>query len=151
MTETSQQATDNQGSIPKWFTIAATLALLWNVTGIIAFVGQVTMTPAMMAELPPAEQTLYASIPLWANIAFACAVFGGALGSLALLMKKSIAQPLLLLSLAGVVVQMFHAFVINNAFEVLGPSGAVMPIMVLIIAIALVRLVSTAKTNNWLI
>ncbi|MCW8834501.1 MAG: hypothetical protein OQK09_15520 [Colwellia sp.] len=116
----------------------------------MAFIGQMMMTPEMMAELPKAEQELYASVPLWATIAFACAVFGGALGSLALLLKKSLAQPLLIVSLAGVTVQMFHSFVISNSFEVFGPGGAIMPVMVVIIAIALVRLADKAKTNGWL-
>ena len=70
--------------------------------------------------------------------------------SLALLMKKTITQLLLTLSLAGVAIQMFHSFVISNFVEVLGPSGAIMPVMVVIIAIALVRLANKAKVNNWL-
>ena len=109
-----------------------------------------TMTPEMLAELPQAEQDLYTSVPLWATIAFACAVFSGALGSLALLMKKALAQPFLILSLAGVAVQMFHSFVISNSFEVFGPGGAIMPVMVIVIAIALVRLAGKAKENAWL-
>lgn len=150
MTNRTQHTTNNENSIPTWFTIAAAFALIWNLMGVMAFVGQMTMTPEMMAELPPAEQKLYTSIPLWATIAFACAVFGGALGSLALLMKKSVAQPLLILSLAGVAIQMFHAYVISNSFEVLGPSGAIMPAMIVIIAIVLVSLAGKAKTNHWI-
>lgn len=150
MTETTQEITSNENSIPKWFTVAAAFALVWNLLGVMAFIGQMTMTAEMLAELPPAEQALYESVPFWATIAFACAVFGGALGSLALLMKKSLAQPLLILSLAGVAVQMFHAFFISNSFEVFGPGGAIMPAMVLIIAIVLVRFVEKAKVNNWL-
>ena len=149
MTEKTQENTRNT-AIPKWFTIAAALTLLWNLMGVMAFVGQMTMTAEMMAELPQAEQEIYRSIPLWATIAFACAVFAGALGSLALLMKKSLAEPLLILSLAGVAIQMFHAFVISNSFEVFGPGGAIMPTMVAVIAIALVRLASKAKANGWL-
>jgi len=87
---------------------------------------------------------------LWATIAFACAVFGGALGSLALLMKKVLSEPLFILSLTGVAVQMFHSFFISNSFAVFGPGGAIMPAMVVIVAIALVRLAGKAKTNNWL-
>ncbi len=68
----------------------------------MAFISQMMMTPEMIAELPQAEQSVYNSVPMWATVAFACAVFGRALGSLALLMKKSLAEPLLMLSLAGV-------------------------------------------------
>lgn len=150
MADITQETTNNANSIPKWFTIAATLALVWNLMGVMAFISQMMMTPKIIAELPQAEQALYASVPLWATIAFACAVFGGALGSLALVMKKSQAEPLLMLSLAGVIIQMFHSFAISNSFEVFGPGGAIMPAMVVIIAIALVRLARKAKTSHWL-
>ena len=149
MTEQNQENTSN-AVIPKWFTIVAILALVWNLMGVMAFIAQMTMTVEMLAELPQAEQEIYNSIPLWATIAFACAVFAGALGSLALLMKKSLAEPLLILSLAGVAIQMFHSFVISNSFEVFGPGGAIMPAMVAVIAMALVRLASKAKANGWL-
>ncbi len=150
MADTSQHSENNGNIIPKWFTIVAVLALVWNLMGVMAFVMQMMMTPEMIAELPQAEQALYASIPLWATIAFACAVFGGALGALALVMKKSLAQSLLMLSLAGVATQMFHSFIISNSFEVFGPGGAIMPAMVVIIAIALVRLVNKAKESGWI-
>ena len=150
MTKTMQDSTSNKRTIPKWFNLIAALALVWNLMGVMAFIGQVMMIPEMMAELPQAEQELYASVPLWATIAFACAVFSGALGSLALLMKKVFAEPLLVLSLAGVIVQMFHSFFISNSFDVFGPGGAIMPIMVLIIAFTLVRFANKAKANTWL-
>jgi len=150
MTNEKQISVEDKKNIPKWFNIAATVALIWNLMGIIAFVMHIMMAPDMIAKLPQAEQVFYATVPLWATIAFTCAVFGGTLGALALLMKKTLAFPLLVLSLLGVVTQMFHSFVIGNSFEVFGPSSTIMPTMVLIIAIALIRLVSTAKNNGWL-
>ncbi len=146
--EKNNQISENQ--LPKWFFITAVLAVVWNLLGVMAFIGQMMMTPEMLAELPQAEQALYESTPLWATLAFACAVFGGALGSLALLMKKALAQPLLIISLAGVTIQMFHSFVISNSFEVFGPGGVIMPAMVIIIAIILVCISAAAKKNTWL-
>mgnify|MGYP000179821330 CR=1 FL=1 len=142
--------TNDTNTIPKWFTIAAALAFVWNLLGVVAFIGQMMMTPQMIAELPQAEQEIYTAIPLWATLAFACAVFGGTLGSLALLMKRVQSQILLILSLVGVITQMFHSFVISNLFEVFGPGGAIMPTMVLIIAVALVSLAGKAKQRGWL-
>jgi len=150
MTETMQKTNNNKNIIPKWFNIAATLALLWNLMGVMAFISQMMMTAEMIAELPQTEQEFYTSVPLWATIAFACAVFGGAFGSLAILMKKTLAEPLFILSLIGVAIQMFNSFVISNSFEVFGPGGAIMPAMVVIISIALVRLASRARINGWL-
>ena len=147
MSENTQ--TSDVNGIPSWFRVAAILAIVWNLLGVMAFVGHMMMTPEMIAELPPAEQALYTSVPLWATIAFAFAVFGGALGSLALLMKISLCYPLFIASFVGVVVQMFHSFFISNSYEVYGPGGTIMPIMVLLIALVLVRFAAKGKKNNW--
>ncbi len=116
----------------------------------MAFVAQMLMTPEMLATLPPAEQALYANIPMWVNIAFACAVFGGTMGSILLLLRKTLSLPVLLVSVIGVVVQMYHSFFMIDSIEVYGPGGMVMPIMVLIIAIVLVFAANKAKRSGWL-
>lgn len=127
----------------------AILALIWNLLGVMAFVGQMLTTPEQIAELPLAEQNLYAATPIWATLAFAIAVFSGALGSVALLMKKAFCYQLFVLSFMGVVVQMFHAFFISDSYQVYGPGGMIMPIMVLVIALVLVRFAAKANNNNW--
>jgi hypothetical protein len=144
-------ATNNANSTaPKWFVFLVIVLAIWNLMGVMAFVMQMTMTAEQIAVLPEKEQMLYQDIPLWVNIAFGCAVFGGALGCIALVLKKAIALPILFISLAGVIVQMFHAFVIANSFEVYGPGGTIMPIMVVVVALYLVWLANNAKVKGWL-
>ena len=82
--------------------------------------------------------------------AFAIAVWSGAAGCLLLLLKRGEAVYLLGTSLAGVVVQMFHAFFMRKPFEVFGPGGLVMPIMVIVFACFLVWLGIFAKNKYWL-
>ncbi len=135
--------------IPSWFKVVAIIALIWNLFGVLAFVGQMMLTPEILAELPVAEQELYASTPLWATAAFAIAVFFGALGSLLLLLKKTLATPLLIFSLVGVVVQMLHAFFLSKSLEVLGPNSMIMPVIVIFIAVYLVWLAKKAQTSGW--
>jgi hypothetical protein len=48
-----------------------------------------------------------------------------------------------------VVVQMFHAFFMTKSFEVYGPGGLVMPVIVIVIAIYLVTLAAKAKGHRW--
>jgi hypothetical protein len=141
---------NNTSSAPTWFLIGGILALIWNLMGVAAYVMQVTISPEAMAALPEAERALYESTPAWATAAFAIAVNGGALGCLFLVLKKAWAVPLLQLSLAGIVVQMIHAFFISNSFEVLGPGGTIMPLMVTVVAVLLVWLAGSAKTKGWI-
>jgi peptidoglycan/LPS O-acetylase OafA/YrhL len=115
----------------------------------MAYIMQVTMSPEALAALPEAQRQLYETTPAWATAAFAIAVNGGALGCVLLLLKRNLAGIFLQLSLAGVLVQMAHAFFMSKSFEVYGPGGMVMPIMVIIIAVFLVVLANKAKANHW--
>jgi hypothetical protein len=134
---------------PVWFLVLAAVLLGWNLMGVMAYIMQVTMSPDVLAALPDAQRELYENTPKWATAAFAIAVNGGALGCLLLLIRSNLAGLLLKLSLAGVLVQMFHAFFISESFEVYGPGGSVMPVMVIVIAIFLVILAARAKANRW--
>jgi uncharacterized membrane protein len=134
---------------PKWFMIVSAILLIWNLLGVMAYVMQVTMSPETLAALPEAQRQLYETTPAWATAAFAIAVNGGALGCALLLLKRNLAGLFLQLSLAGVVVQMFHAFFMSKSFEVFGPGGLIMPIMVIVIAICLVILAAKAKAKRW--
>ena len=137
-------------SSPVWYRIVAILALIWNLMGVSAYLMQVTMSEAGLAALPEAERLLYETTPAWATAAFATAVFAGALGCLLLLLRIGLAVPVLVISLLAVLVQMFHAFFMSNSFEVFGPGGMTMPVMVIVIAFALVLLAEKGKKSAWL-
>ena len=134
---------------PKWFMIVAGILLVWNLLGVMAYVMQVMMSPETLAALPEEQRQLYENTPVWATAAFAVAVNFGALGCALLLLRRNLAGLFLQLSLAGVLVQMFHSFFMSKSFEVFGPGGLVMPVMVIAIAIYLVALAAKAKTNRW--
>ena len=134
---------------PTWYMVVAVVLFVWNLLGVMAYVMQVTMSPEVMAALPEAQRELYENMPAWAMAAFAIAVHGGALGCLLLILKKNLAGLFLQLSLAGVLVQMYHSFFVSKNFEVFGPGAMVMPIMVIVIAIYLVTLAARAKARKW--
>jgi hypothetical protein len=135
---------------PVWFTIVAVLALIWNAFGVMAYIMQVTMTPEALAALPVAEQALYTNLPAWYTGAFAIAVFGGALASLALVLKKGVAYLLFMISFAGILVQMVYSFFLSRALEVYGPGGLAMPVMVLLFGVVLIQLSRSAKIKGWI-
>ncbi len=140
----------NAPQAPTWYWVVAIVALLWNLMGLLAFFGQVTMTPETIAELPEEQQPLYENIPVWVNIAFACAVIGGTLGCVGLLMRRKWALPVLVLSLLGVLVQMSHSFFMSDAIAVLGPTALVMSLLVIIIGILLFGLAQFSISKRWL-
>jgi len=135
---------------PTWFMVVSVILLIWNLLGVMAYISQVTMGPEALAALPDEQRQMIENTPVWATAAFAVAVNGGALGCLLLVIKSKLAGMFLQLSLAGVLVQMYHSFFVSNSVEVFGPGGLIMPIMVLVIAIFLVVLAAQAKTKLWI-
>jgi len=108
------------------------------------------MTPESIAELPKAQQALYINTPLWATGAFATAVIGGTLGCVYLILKKSVANILFVISLIGILVNDYYSFFMLDAVSIYGVQGLIMPILVLVIAIALILLTSKAQENAWI-
>lgn len=141
---------ESSNTPPRSFLVVAGVGLVWNLLGVAAYVGQVTMDPDALGALPEAERMLFENVPSWATAAFAIAVNGGALGCLLLLLRKALATPVLIASLLGVLVQMYHSFFIANSIEVYGPGGMIMPISVLIIAVYLVWYSMDATKKGWI-
>ena len=95
---------ENIGGVHRSFWAIGAVALIWNVMGCINFFMQ--MNPDALADYPEAARSLVEGRPGWATGAFAIAVFGGALGCLLLLLRKSAAYYLFIASLLGVIVTM---------------------------------------------
>lgn len=132
---------------PLWFWIVSGLGLAWNLLGLAAFLQQMTMD---LTQLPDLQREFYETTPLWATTGFAVAVFGGVLGCLALLLRKSWAFIMLLVCLVGIVVQISHSLVVSNGLEAFGPEGIVLPILTFGIAVLLTWFAHYAKNRGWL-
>lgn len=138
------------GKPPTWFWVVGVVALIWNLLGVMAYLAQVMMTEEAIAAMPEAERALFVSVPAWAVGAFAISVFGGALGCVLLLVRTSVAMPVLVVSLVAVLVQMAHSFLIADSMAVYGPSVVIMPSMVVAGAVALVWHAKASIAKGWL-
>jgi hypothetical protein len=132
------------------FWIIGGAALVWNLIGIVFYVGQVSISPEALAKMAEVQQEFFIATPSWATAAFAIAVNAGALGSLFLLLRKTWAVPLFMLSLAAIVVQDVDAFVMRDAFSIVGVNGIIIPAMVFVIGIALLIYSRATKSRGWL-
>jgi hypothetical protein len=135
---------------PKWYMPTAVAALLWNLLGCYAYLADVTLTAEDIAKLSTAQQAMYAARPAWAVAVFAIAVWGGALGSLGLVLRKRWAQPLLIASLVAVILQDVVLFMVARAATQAGPTAFVLQGLVLVIAIVLVLLGRKATARGWI-
>lgn len=137
-------------AVPGWFKVVAVLALLWNVLGCVVFFADLRLSPEEVAQLPDAQQALYAARPAWAVAATGLAVFGGVLGCLGLLLRRTWAVAVLALSLLGIAVQDVALFVLVDGARLAGPVAVGMQAVVLAIGIALLLLARKARARGWL-
>lgn len=142
--------TETKVKPPAWFWIVSILALLWNLAGVMAYIGQAYMSAEDLAALSEAERTLFETQPAWVTGAFAIAVWGGALGCIFLLFRKRWAKTVFVISLIGIIAQMGYNFFMSNNFEVYGPGAMIMPIMVLLVGVGLIIFSNKAIANQWL-
>lgn len=135
---------------PKWFKVIAIIALIWNILGVFNYVMTVTMGPEALATLTEGQQDYMRSVPMWVTAAFAFAVWAGFAGTIALVLKKAWAVPVLIVSLAGIIIQIVYSFFMSNYLEAFGTGPAIFFLLVLPIGIYLVWLARSAKTKGWI-
>ncbi|MEE9598378.1 MAG: hypothetical protein V3V96_16525 [Acidiferrobacterales bacterium] len=134
------------GGVHWSFWAIGAVALIWNVMGVINFFVQ--MNPDVLATYRESERAIVEGRPAWATGAFAIAVFGGALGCLLLLLRKSAAYYLLIASLLGVIVTMTHTLGVGIDFglgEILG-----IILMPLVVAAFLIWYSKRAQSKGWI-
>jgi hypothetical protein len=137
--------------IPVWFWILAVFFLLWNIMGVLSFFSHVFISDEMLTKLPEDQSALYGDYPLWTNVVFAIAVFGGLFGSLGLILKKKWAKTAFIVSLGGIIPQMIHNLFFTKSIEVYGPGqAAIMPVMVVTFGVFLIWFSKYATHKNWL-
>ena len=127
------------------FWVIATFMLIWNIMGCINFFVQ--MNPDMVTSYRENEQAIISGRPAWATVAFAIAVFGGALGCLLLLLRKSAAYYVFIASLLGVIVTMPHTLGLGIDFGL----GEILGIILMPLAVAafLIWYSKQAERKGW--
>ena len=137
-------------NIPGWFWIVGVLALIWNIFGALAYVGQAMAGPEMLEAMPEDQRLMIENRPPWATAAFAFAVWGGTLGAILLLMRKSLAEIVLIISLVGILVQMtYNLFVAEQTLEYSATNVAI-TIVIPVFGLLLIWVARRAKANGWM-
>ena len=136
-----------QSEVPVWYWMAAALALLWEVFGCFMYVSQVTADPA---SLPIDQRAMWEATPPWITGAYAVAVWVGLLGAALLLLRRKLAEPLLLVSLIAVVVQFGGVLLVPAIREVTPDSAYTLPIVIFLVCYGIYMLSRLARKRGWL-
>lgn len=133
------------------FWVVGGAALVWNLLGFYIYYSQVTASPEDLETVYNAAQlAVINATPVWATAAFALAVTAGVLGCALMLIRKSWAALVFLVSLIAILAQDLHIFVLADSAAVFGPQVVVINATVLVIAVALVWYSRFAKAKGWL-
>lgn len=135
---------------PKSFYWIAGAAFVWDLMGVGAYLSTVMMSPDVMGAMSEVERALYENTPAWSTGMFAIAVHGGLFGTLLLLLRKALALPVLVVSLAAVVINSAYTWFMTDAYAVLGVGQAVFAVIILAIAAFLVWFANDAKSKGWI-
>ena len=134
---------------PHWsFWLVGAFALVWNVLGGVNFLVQ--MNPDMVASMPDTHRAIINGRPTWATAGFGLSVFAGAVGGLLLLLRKSAAYYLFVLSLLGAALTMVHTIgIARSTIDFSIVEIVVMILMPLIVAALLIGYSKLVASKGW--
>lgn len=125
-------------SSPRWLPIVAALGLLWNIFGMFQFFASFggSVEGLMQQGMTADQARLYYGLPIWMTAAFAIGVFGGAIGSVLLWLRKPVATAVFALSLSAYIV-LYIGDIALGVFAAFGPPQVVVLTLVVLIAAVL--------------
>ena len=142
--------TDSTNKPNALFWVVGIIALLWNAMGVNAYIQQAYNTEAHRAQYSAEQLQIMENLPTWYTAFFAIAVFAGAFGCIALLLRKKLANILFKLSLLAVLIQTVYNLFINEGKEFYGAFEYSMLISIPIVAIFLVMYSKKSIEKGWL-
>jgi hypothetical protein len=134
---------DPVGKVHWSFWLICSVGLVFNLMGCMNFISQ--MDAERVASMPDAYRAIVETRPAWATGAFAIAVFGGALGGILLLARKSAAYVVFIASLLGAAAAQIPALGMTN-FPVEALIGGLMQ---LVVGAFLVGYAKWAERKGW--
>jgi hypothetical protein len=138
-------------AVPRWYWVAAGLALVWMLIGVLSLVMDIMTDAAALAAMPEGQRQLYESRPQWVFGVYAVATISGLLGATGLVMRRRWAVTLLAVSLASVVVQFGYTFLVMDAIGKIGAAMALpLPIVIVVAGVLSLWLAKTAAQRGWL-
>jgi hypothetical protein len=103
------------------------VALLFNSIGVFDFVMSMSRGADYMASagMTPDQIAHYQEMPGWMTVVWAVGVFGAFLASIFLLLRRKLALPGFVLSLAAFLVSLLYTYVLTDGGAVMGQQMAI--------------------------
>lgn len=134
---------------PIHFWVIAVIALIWNIMGVMAYLGQVYITEEALALLTEAEQLYIENVATWVTAAYAIAVFMGVFASITLLIRKKIALLFYFISLIAVLAQSSYNYFIQQYMPI-NTVQFIWSLIIISICLFLIWYTKYSTKRNWI-
>ena len=126
-----------QTRTPVHLWIVGVVAVLWNALGAFDYLATELQLEAYMSQFTEEQLAYFYGFPAWVVAAWAFAVWGALLGSIALLLRKRWAVWLFGISIAGMVVTTIYNFGMSDGAEIMGGGAVIFTVVIWAFAIFL--------------
>ena len=133
--------------IAGWYMPAAVASLLFMALGCIMYLMHVLADPAAM---PLDQRAAYEAEPMWVTAAYAVAVWVGLAGTAMLVMRKKLAEFLLMVSLAAVLVWLAGLLVVTGLRENMSANDLLVAIIVTALTWTIFWFARHSRRRGWL-
>jgi len=119
--------TDALLKTPRHLWLIGVIALLFNSIGVFDFVMSMARGAEYQASagMTPDQIAHYQGMPSWMLVVWAVGVFGAFLASILLLLRRKLALPVFVLSLAAFLISLLYTYVLTNGGAVMGQQMAI--------------------------
>ena len=136
-----------QSPAPRWFTLAAIAAVLFELAGCAVFAMQMAVDPA---ALPLDQRAMWDAAPMWMLVAYGIAVAAGLIGAILLLMRRRLAEKLLLVSFVAVLVQFSALLLVPTLRNLTTSDDLFLPFLIIVVSYSVWHFAWTARRAGWL-
>lgn len=135
------------GPVAGWYMPAAIASLLFMLLGCVTYVMHVTADPA---SLPLDQRAAFEAEPLWVTAAYAIAVWVGLTGAAMLVLRRKLAQPLLLVSLIAVIAWLAGLVLVPALRETISANDLAVALIVTAITWTIFWFARHSSLRGWL-
>jgi len=128
------------GKTPWHLWLVGVLAFLFNAYGGYDYVMTVSQGESYMAGVGmTADQIAHVrDMPAWMTADWAIGVWGAILASVLLLLRRKLAGPVFIVSLAAYLISLFYTYVLTNGGEIMGQTVMIMNAVIAAVLVFLV-------------
>ena len=130
-----------------WFKLAAIASVIFMAIGCAGYLASVLTDPS---SLPVDQRNLMEARPIWMIAAYAVAVWVGLAGSVLLLMRRKLAEPLLLASLVTAVLTFLPYAVVPVVSDLVTTNDIAVAVVVLAITWTIYWFARHSRQRGWL-